>query len=114
MAGELGWTKSYMIKKFRENYGLTPMELDRRLSIDAAADLIISSNRTMEDIAVSLGYYESVAVEIAVIVVKEFKIIYFEKGYRQILAAAGEESSGVFQSIPYLPEVKKNGGKANR
>ena len=47
-----------MIKKFRQKYGMTPMEFDRRLRIDAAADLIVSSNRTMEDIALSLGFYD--------------------------------------------------------
>ncbi|MBN2625167.1 MAG: helix-turn-helix transcriptional regulator [Spirochaetales bacterium] len=56
LARETGWTKSYMIRKFRERYGITPMEYDRRLRIDAAADLILTTNRKMEDIAESLGF----------------------------------------------------------
>jgi len=56
LAAELGWTKSYMIRKFRERYAMTPMEYDRRLRVDRAADLILTTNRKMEDIAETLGF----------------------------------------------------------
>lgn len=53
---ELGLSKSYMIKRFKEKYGQTPVDYDRRLRINVAADLIVSTNRTLEDIAQSLGF----------------------------------------------------------
>jgi AraC-like DNA-binding protein/mannose-6-phosphate isomerase-like protein (cupin superfamily) len=56
ISSELGISKSYLIKKFKEEYACTPLEYDRKLRINAAADLIISTNRTLEDIAFSLGF----------------------------------------------------------
>lgn len=53
---ELGRSPSYIIRRFKREYGVTPMAYHRRQRLAMAADLLISTDRSMEEIAELFGY----------------------------------------------------------
>ncbi len=56
LSDELGCSPSYMIREFRREFGITPMAYFRQQRLVMAADLLISTDRSMEEIADLFGF----------------------------------------------------------
>ncbi|WP_422661133.1 AraC family transcriptional regulator [Paenibacillus sp. EC2-1] len=51
-----GWTKNYIILRFKKTYNITPMQFQIQLRIERAKELAIQSNLSITEIAHQIGY----------------------------------------------------------
>ncbi|MDF2726380.1 MAG: helix-turn-helix domain protein, partial [Paenibacillus sp.] len=56
VAARLGVTKSHLIKLFHKTVGKTPIEFLTKVRMEKAVELLRNHERSLEDIALSLGY----------------------------------------------------------
>jgi AraC-like DNA-binding protein len=51
-----GWSKNYILLRFKEAYNITPIQFQIQLRIERAKELAIQSNKTITEIAYHIGY----------------------------------------------------------
>ena len=56
LAGQLYISENYLIRIFRDEYGVTPYKYITRLRLDKAAELLRDTARSEEEIALSVGF----------------------------------------------------------
>ncbi len=56
LANQLNYSKDYIIKKFKKTAGITPHQYLTRLRISKAKNLLISSEKTLEEICSECGF----------------------------------------------------------
>lgn len=53
---ESGWSKNHIMSRFKQAYGVTPMQYQIRIRMDRAKELAIQSKLTVSEIAQTVGY----------------------------------------------------------
>jgi len=51
-----GWSKNYILLRFKEAYGVSPMQFQIQLRMERAKELAIQSNMSITEIALHVGY----------------------------------------------------------
>jgi len=55
---EFGYTKDYLIRRFKQAYGATPFQYVAELRMSQARELLLTTNRTVSQIAEECGYHD--------------------------------------------------------